>query len=75
MSDYTPTPEEARVTYAWADRGGGPEPEMEAEFDRMLAKVRADAWREGVNAGETQAARYYAGEHVPGHRNPYEETK
>lgn len=48
MSDYTPTTEEVRNSYAsWSD--------AYPEFDRWLAEVKAEAWLEGAcSVGESE---------------------
>lgn len=49
MSEYTPTEEEVRgvyedrVPFSMVDPGG--------EFDRFIARIKADAWEEGLGAG------------------------
>ena len=50
---YTPTTEvvEANYEYSnWLQRAGDRE-QYEAEFNRWLAEVKADAWEEGLYAG------------------------
>lgn len=52
MSDFTPSLDEVRAIYT----SGTPAHHVSiagayAEFDRAIAKVRADAWQEGWNAG------------------------
>ncbi len=52
MSDYTPTTEvvEANYEYSnWLQRAGNRE-QYEAEFDRWLAEVKAQAWAEGYES-------------------------
>ena len=51
MSDYTPTTEEVRKAYL-SLRGGitwyeGKAEVIDAQFDRWLAEVKAEAWQEG----------------------------
>ncbi len=41
---YTPTTEEVRLEYSRTGR----RPDREAEFDRWLAEVKAQAWAEGA---------------------------
>ena len=55
MSDYTPTTEEVRDVYKSRLIKIGDnrfelidEIEADAEFDRWLAEVKADAWQEGM---------------------------
>ena len=43
-SDYTPTTEEIRLDYAPAKTFPA---DAEAQFDRWLAEVKAQAWEEG----------------------------
>jgi len=45
---YTPSVEEARL--AWTNRDADVE-QSGAQFDRMIAAVRAEAWDEGLKAG------------------------
>ena len=46
VSDYTPTTEEVRESYVLMQRCIS-YPNPEAEFDRWLAEVKAQAWQEG----------------------------
>ena len=46
MSEYIPTTEEVRNRYL-----SEVFPEDEAEFDRWLAQIKAEAWDEGFDAG------------------------
>lgn len=41
MSNYTPTTEDIRENVPW----------MPEQFDRWLAKVKAEAWEEGYSTG------------------------
>lgn len=54
MSDYTPSMGGMREAYhRWAtvnDNVVAPS-ELDAEFDRFIAKVKSDAWGEGLQAG------------------------
>ena len=56
--DYTPTTEEVRNGYVGA--GSEPNPyvseDERAEFDCWLAEVKAQAWKEGFDAGEKDYA-------------------
>ena len=45
VNEYTP--DEFNVRMAWVTTGIGPEDNLNAEFDRWLAGVKADAWDEG----------------------------
>ena len=45
MSDYTPTSEDIRYSYATDKRD-------EPGFDRWLAEVKAQAWEEGFRDGD-----------------------
>jgi hypothetical protein len=60
-AEYTPTTEEVRARYQTASRNkfGHRDPKRitDTEFDRWLAKVRAEAWDEGYSA----AAEYVDG--------------
>lgn len=51
MNEYTPTTERVRRDYVVENLGSTTEPHTatdgEAEFDRWLAQVKADAWDEG----------------------------
>ena len=46
MDDYTPSTEDVRESYTYF-RGTIPTVEHEAEFDRWLNEVRAEAWDAG----------------------------
>ena len=50
----TPTTLEVRESYTYF-RGTIPTVEHEAEFDRWLNEVKAEAWEEGANAGYADA--------------------
>ena len=69
MTDYTPTTEEVRNRYL-----SEVFPEDEAEFDRWLAEVKAEAWDEGHDAG-VQLERLRNSEFPYGtvNANPYRE--
>ena len=65
MDDYTPSTEDVRESYTYF-RGAIPLVEHEAEFERWLNEVKAEAWEVGANAGYEEA--------LLGHepmRNPY----
>ncbi len=49
MSDYTPTTEEVRDAFSWRDGVGGQS--YEADFDRWLTEVKAQAWEKGYTQG------------------------
>lgn len=53
MSDHTPTEDHLRNLYVAIIGGSAhtPSPYAEAEFDRAIAKIKADAWQEGWDAG------------------------
>ena len=85
MADYTPTTDELRRSWRWwrkpeAERRMGwlnDEMLSEAvnpEFDRAIAKVKAEAWDEGKTAAidAELADRGYGDPHYPD--NPYERT-
>jgi len=62
MSDYTPTTEQMREWHVRADHlGVYSRKQYEAQFDRWLNKVRAEAWQDG----------YLAGGAVVAAKNPY----
>src|SRR5690554_2936807 len=42
------TPDEFNVRMAWVTTGIGPDDDLNAEFDRFVAKVKADALREAA---------------------------
>ena len=48
MTDYTPTTEEIRLRYSDSRHWGE---ELDAQFDRWLAEVKAQAWEKGYDAG------------------------
>ena len=66
MSDYTPTTEEVRLDYAPAKTFPA---DAEAQFDRWLAEVKAQAWQEGY--GEGAAANYGDYRDAEFAKNPY----
>lgn len=43
MGEQPYTPDEFNVRMAWITTGIGPEEELNAEFDRFIAKVQSDA--------------------------------
>lgn len=47
MSDYTPTTEEVSIGWAWYKSGWIHSDEIQPQFDRWLAEVKAQAWEEG----------------------------
>lgn len=47
MSEQPYTPDEFNVRMEWVTNGIGPDDDLNAEFDRFIAKVKADAWDEG----------------------------
>ena len=49
MDDYTPSTEDVRESYTYF-RGAIPTVEHEAEFERWLNEVKAEAWEVGANA-------------------------
>ena len=56
MNDYTPSTDEIR--HYWAVQGVKRAPrraERSVEFDRWLAKIKAEAWDEGFDAGVDHA--------------------
>ena len=52
MTDYTPTTEEVRLRYSDSRYWGE---ELDAQFDRWLAEVKAEAWEEGYAHGNADA--------------------
>lgn len=61
MSEYTPTTEEVAEIYFQSGYMTTPE-----QFDRWLAGVQAEAWKEGYVAGFLQAIGGTAGPSLPG---------
>ena len=59
--EFVPATEDVRESYTYF-RGTIPTVEHEAEFDRWLLRVQAEAWEVGANAG-------YVGQEPL--RNPY----
>lgn len=52
MSNYTPDEEQVREQYTREQPPQvGTVAEKHAEFDRFIAKVKADAWDEGLDEG------------------------
>lgn len=51
-SPYTPTTEEIRLRYSDSRHWGE---ELDAQFDRWLAEVKAQAWEEGFQGGYDSA--------------------
>ena len=66
MTEYTPTTEEVRNRYL-----SEVFPEDEAEFDRWLAEVKAQAWDEGSVHGARKCL--FAADLEPCPHNPYRE--
>ncbi len=69
--DYTPTTEvvEANYEYSnWLQRAGNRE-QYEAEFNRWLTKVKAEAWEEGWKT----SVDFYENPYDP-YKNPYVRT-
>ena len=66
--EYAPSEEEMYQAYR-RNRPLDHYQDVEAAFDRFLARVRRDAWHEGMLAGDCAA---YNGHTTP--PNPYEET-
>ena len=54
MTDYTPTTEEVRLRYSDSRYWGE---ELDAQFDRWLAEIKAEAWEEGALTEWTGFAR------------------
>ena len=51
MSDYTPTTEEVSIGWAWYKSGWIHSDEIQPQFDRWLAEVKAQAWEDGFIRG------------------------
>ena len=71
MSDYTPTVEAFRGVYGrmcaeWC------RDDALAEFDRLIARIKAEAWDEGAQAGSADARAVNPGYPAPT-PNPYRE--
>lgn len=73
-NEYTPTTKQVREAWGYwrHDPGVLPEDVAFAEFDRWLAQVKADAWREGYIDGRRQDAE---GDDGPRFTNPYHEEQ
>ena len=69
MSDYTPTTEEIRAGYSTATYDDA---KAEAEFDRWLAEVKAEAWQEGWDIGASTVVNYALNGSPSLPENPYE---
>ena len=63
MTDYTPTVEQARAAYTRAMRNAfiASSGEHDAEFDRMIAVVEAQALEQAADAGERLIANKQGG--------------
>ena len=55
MSGQPYTPDEFNVRMEWVTNGIGSEDDLNAEFDRFIAKVKAEAWDEGHDAATDEA--------------------
>ena len=67
MSEYTPDEEQVREFYVEAAYALGTDPsEGVRELDRLIARIKAEAWDEGYAAGQTddefEATNPYRGE-------------
>lgn len=56
MSDYIPTTKQVKADYSYAETPvrhsyGFTSKDYDAEFDRWLAEVKAQAWADGYTAG------------------------
>lgn len=73
--EYTPTTAEVRACWGWDDDYEIPSPARNAEFDRWLAQVKAEAWDEGAESRQCHCAAWSEGEcgcgNWPSERNPY----
>lgn len=63
MNDWTPTTEDVREDYRDARIMGDRDPD--AEFERWLKQVQAEAWDEGYSASETTWKHIYDGHPAP----------
>lgn len=69
MSEYIPTTEDVRLVYM-ANCNRHCSVDHQAEFDRWLQSIQAEAWDEGANAERD----YWYGDITRAElRNPYEE--
>lgn len=58
MSDFTPTEQTLRSVWwkeRWDQKGQLRFEGSDAEFDRFIARIKAEAWDEGWSAGYTDA--------------------
>ena len=67
--EYVPDEQDLEVAWIESEASADDINVASAEFDRFLARVRRDAWHEGMLAGDCAA---YNGHTTP--PNPYEET-
>ena len=76
MSEYTPTVGELRQAYVEASGASMAQEsyyaEQVAEFERGLARIKAEAWDEGAQAGSADARAVNPGYPAPT-PNPYRE--
>lgn len=77
MSDYTPTDLEVKVAFMAAAGHKTFRGERHEAYDRWLASVKAEAWDEGYDSGDSDG--FYAGEQGGIHdkdreTNPYREV-
>ena len=71
MNEYTPTT--GQIENAWCSRYDGEHSwargeelrGYEAEFDRWLEQVKAEAWEEGHSSSDTSWDHIYSGHSVP----------
>lgn len=75
MSEYTPTTDDVALAYIHAVNGdtwvSGKARALQAEFDRWLKQVKAEAWDEGYNTPNYSDLDERYGRPEP--RNPYRE--
>ena len=76
MSEYTPTVGELRQAYVEASGASMAQEsyyaEQVAEFERGIARIKAEAWDEGAQAGSADARAVNPGYPAPT-PNPYRE--
>lgn len=50
MSDYTPSLSAVRNAYSNGSADRIPQQGADSEFERFIAKIKAEAWEEGISA-------------------------
>ena len=73
-SDYTPTVGELRQAYVEASGASMAQEsyyaEQLAEFERGIARIKAEAWEEGNRAGASDQAAWDGWRYCPGDKHP-----